>query len=829
MPTVALTSNLAWNPLDRLQAFQLVLVSTCRSISPTNTILQRKCQPKPLSSKFRLHCQLKTEEVQIRRRSPFLESLFLSGDGVVASREWKTVPDIWRSSAEKFGDRVALVDPYHDPPSTMTYKQQGSEFGLDFGIRNVLAAKCVTGLRRIAKCIGGWVIGSVLTHVWFKISADEQDVHNRTCHPKYDRQNAILLTQNMGHTDCLFRQLEQDILDFSEGLRVIGVKPAEKLAFFADNSCRWLVADQGIMATGAINVVRGSRSSVEELLQIYNHSESVALVVDNPELFNRIAETLCSQAAVRFVILVWGDKSCCTSEVLEGLPVYNYKDIIALGHESRMCLLDSHDARQHYIYEAISSDDVATIMYTSGTTGSPKGVMLTHKNLLHQINNLWDVVPAEPGDRFLSMLPTWHAYERASEYFIFTYGIEQVYTTVKYLKEDLQRYQPNYLVSVPLVLETLYNGIQKQISTSSTARKLVALFFIKISLTYMDIKRIYEIGFLFLYCLMDLAGLQGKCLTKCQKQCSFLVAAFDWLWARTISLILWPLHMLAKKLVYNKIQTAIGISKAGISGGGSLPSHVDRFFEAIDVKVQNGYGLTESSPVAVCRIPSCNVLGSVGHPIRHTEIRVVDFETGDVLPPGSKGIVEIKGPQVMKGYYKNESATKNALNEGGWLNTGDIGWIAPFHSLGRSRRCSGIVVLEGRAKDTIVLSTGENVEPSELEEAAMRSSLIQQIVVIGQDQRRLGAIIVPNKDEILATGKMSIIGADTSELGKENMTALLREELRKWTSQCSFHIGPILVIDEPFTIDNGLVTPTMKIRRDKVVAQYKLQIENLYK
>ncbi|KAI8538132.1 hypothetical protein RHMOL_Rhmol09G0078700 [Rhododendron molle] len=702
MPTIALTSNLAWNPLDRLQAFQLVLVSTCRSISPTNTILQRKCQPKLLSSKFRLHCQLKTEEMQIRKCSPFLESLFLSSDGVVASREWKTVPDIWRSSAEKFGDRVALVDPYHDPPSTMTYKQ-----------------------------------------------------------------------------------LEQDILDFSEGLRVIGVKPAEKLAFFADNSCRWLVADQGIMATGAINVVRGSRSSVEELLQIYNHSESVALVVDNPEFFNRIAETLCSQAAVRFVILVWGDKSCCTSEVLEGLPVYNYKDIIALGRESRMCLLDSHDARQHYIYEAISSDDVATIMYTSGTTGNPKGVMLTHKNLLHQINNLWDIVPAEPGDRFLSMLPTWHAYERASEYFIFTYGIELVYTTVKYLKEDLRRYQPNYLVSVPLVLETLYNGIQKQISTSSTARKLVALFFIKISLTYMDVKRIYE----------------GKCLTKSQKQCSFLVAAFDWLWARTISLILWPLHMLAKKLVYNKIQTAIGISKAGISGGGSLPSHVDRFFEAIDVKVQNGYGLTESSPVAVCRIPSCNVLGSVGHPIRHTEIRVVDFETGDVLPPGSKGIVEIKGPQVMKGYYKNESATKNALNEGGWLNTGDIGWIAPSHSLGRSRRCGGMVVLEGRAKDTIVLSTGENVEPSELEEAAMRSSLIQQIVVIGQDQRRLGAIIVPNKDEILATGKMSIIGADSSELSKENMTALLREELRKWTSQCSFHIGPILVIDEPFTVN----------------------------
>ncbi|XP_057498905.1 probable acyl-activating enzyme 16, chloroplastic isoform X1 [Actinidia eriantha] len=726
---IALTSNLFLSPLDRRHAFQFML-SHSRSITPN--LLYKNCGQIPTCfiPKFRVHCESKPEEIQVRKCSPFLESVFLSGDGVLAFGEWKTVPDIWRSSAEKFGDRVALVDPYHDPPSTMTYKQ-----------------------------------------------------------------------------------LEQEILDFSEGLRAIGINPGEKLALFADNSCRWLVADQGMMASGAINVVRGSRSSVEELLQIYNHSESVAIAVDNPELFNRIAETFCSQAAIRFVILLWGEKSCLTSEALEGLPVYCYTEMIDCGHESRMRLLDSHDARQHYIYEAISSYDVATLVYTSGTTGNPKGVMLTHKNLLHQINNLWDIVPAGPEDRFLSMLPPWHAYERACEYFIFTNGVEQVYTTVKYLKEDLRHYQPSYLISVPLVYETLYKGIQKQISTSSTARKFVALFFINISLAYMDLKRIYE----------------GKYLTKFQEQPFFLISALDWLWARTISLMLWPLHMLAKKLVYSKIHSAIGISKAGISGGGSFPSHIDRFFEAIDIKVLNGYGLTESSPVVAARHCTNNVLGSIGHPLRHTEIRVVDSETGEVLPPGSKGIVEVKGPQVMKGYYKNESATKQILNKGGWLNTGDIGWIAPYHSTGRSRRCGGIIVLEGRAKDTIVLSTGENVEPSELEEAAMRSSLVHQILVIGQDQRRLGAIIVPNKDEILATAKtLSIVDADASDLGKEKMTSLLHEELRKWTSGCSFQIGLILLVDEPFTIDNGLVTPTMKVRRDKVVAQYKEQIENLY-
>ncbi|KAL0403660.1 UNVERIFIED_CONTAM: putative acyl-activating enzyme 16, chloroplastic, partial [Sesamum radiatum] len=178
----------------------------------------------------------------------------------------------------------------------------------------------------------------------------------------------------------------------------------------------------------------------------------------------------------------------------------------------------------------------------------------------------------------------------------------------------------------------------------------------------------------------------------------------------------------------------------------------------------------------------------------------------------------------------NPEATRQAIDEDGWLNTGDIGWISPPHSRGRSRQAGGIIVLEGRAKDTIVLSTGENVEPSEIEAAALRSSLIQQIVVIGQDQRRLGALIVPNKEEILLEAKrLSIVESNASELSKQNQMSMLHEELRKWTSDCSFQVGPILLLDEPFTIDSGLMTPTMKVRRDRVVSLYKEQIENLYK
>uniref|UniRef100_A0A7C9AL00 Long-chain-fatty-acid--[acyl-carrier-protein] ligase n=3 Tax=Opuntia streptacantha TaxID=393608 RepID=A0A7C9AL00_OPUST len=674
---------------------------------------------------------VQAEELQKRRCSPLLECEVLSNRIVWGSSDWKAVPDIWRTAAEKYANQTAIVDPYHDPPLRLTYKQ-----------------------------------------------------------------------------------LEQEILDFSEGLRVAGVIPDEKLALFADNSGRWLIADQGSMAMGAVNVVRGSRSSTEELFQIYSHSESIALIVDNPQLFNRIADLFIAKATMKFVVLLWGDKSELNREVSDKFPVFNYLEIIEMGKRSRKLRIDSHDARKLYDYEPISSDDVATLMYTSGTTGNPKGVMITHKNLLHQIKSFWVIVPVKAGDRFLSMLPPWHAYERATEYFIFTYGAEQLYTNVKNLKEDLRKYQPDYLISVPLVYETLYSAIQRQISASSALRRIIALAFLKISLTYMELKRIYE----------------GKYLTKKQEQPSYPIAVMDWLWARVAAAVLWPIHALAKKLLYSKIQSAIGISKAGISGGGSLPIHIDKFFEAIGILLQNGYGLTESSPVVAARRPAHNILGSIGHPLQHTEIKVVDADTQEVLAPGSKGIVKVRGPQVMRGYYKNPNATRQALDDDGWLDTGDLGRIAPCHSVGRSRLCGGVLVLEGRAKDTIVLMTGENVEPSEIEDAAMRSSLIQQIVVIGQDQRRLGAIIVPNSEEALkAAKKLSIVDADANELGRETLISLLHEELRTWTLGCPFQIGPILVVDEPFTIESGLMTPTMKIRRDQVATRYSDQIANLYK
>ncbi|XP_078435252.1 putative acyl-activating enzyme 16, chloroplastic isoform X2 [Wolffia australiana] len=679
----------------------------------------------------RIICQAeknKQLESHRRRYSPSLESAQLREKDLVAD-DWKAVPDIWRSVAEKYQDQVALVDPYHEPPSKMTYKE-----------------------------------------------------------------------------------LEQAILNFSEGLRTIGLNPEEKIALYADNSCRWLVADQGIMATGAINVVRGSKSSDEELLNIYSHSESVAVVVDNLEFFGRLENILFKKAEIRFIILLWGEKSMLDHQRFPEISIYTYEEIEDLGKNSRDYRRHSTEGG-HQDYDIISPGDLATLVYTSGTSSTPKGVMLTHSNILHQIKNLQEIVPAKPGDRFVSILPPWHMYERACEYFIFTRGIQLVYTTVKNLKEDLRKYQPEYLVAVPLVFEILYSAIQKQIFSGSAAKKFLVRSLIKISYLYMDAKRVY----------------QGRFLSE-EKEESHELSVIWWVQARVIAILLWPLHMLAKILIYRKIFAAIGIYKAGISGGGSLPMHIDRFFEAIGLTLQNGYGLSETSPVISARRPDCNVLGTVGHPIKFTAVKIVDPVTDDALPNGSKGIIKVRGPQVMKGYYKDSTNTNRVLDKDGWLNTGDIGWIVPTNLTGKSHQCGGMLVIEGRAKDTIVLSSGENIEPSEIEEAAARSSFIKQIMVIGQDERRLGALIVLDKDELaLASMRLS---ADTlsasSELRAEESYRLVRRELSKWTLGLQFHIGPILILDEAFTIENGLMTPTMKVRRDKVMDRYKDQIAKMY-
>ncbi len=600
-----------------------------------------------------------------------------------------------------------------------------------------------------------------------------------------------------------YAQLYQQIQQFAAGLQAMGFQGGldetgipTRIALFADNSPRWLIADQGIITAGAANIVRSAQADRQELLYILEDSGSIGLVVENLALLKNLRDRLDS-LPIEVVILLSEEKP----PEGETLKILNYSQLMAAGASHSLTPVSQN------------RETLATLLYTSGTTGKPKGVMLTHGNLLHQVTTFGAVLVPQAGDRVLSILPSWHAYERSVEYFILSQGCTQIYTNIRNVKKDLREFKPQLMVGVPRVWESIYEGVQKQFREQPESKQRLVQNFLSLSQRYIEAHRLAQ-------------GLSLDSLNPSPVQR---------LNASVQAASLWPVHRLADKLVYQKVREATGGQiKWLISGGGSLARHLDDFFEIIGVEVLVGYGLTETSPVTNVRRPWRNLRYSSGPSMSETEIRIVDLETRQPLPQGQQGLVTVRGPQVMKGYYKNPDATAKAIDSEGWFDTGDLGWLTPQNDL----------VLTGRAKDTIVLSNGENIEPQPIEDACLRSPYIDQIMLVGQDERSLGALIVPNLEALkqwAASQNLhlrlpeSIPGqpdAPTDEfrtaidLDSKEIQGLLRSELNREVQNRPGYrpddrIGSFKLILEPFSQENGMMTQTLKIRRPVVAERYR--------
>ncbi|HEY9645971.1 MAG TPA: AMP-binding protein, partial [Chroococcidiopsis sp.] len=289
-----------------------------------------------------------------------------------------------------------------------------------------------------------------------------------------------------------------------------------------------------------------------------------------------------------------------------------------------------------------------------------------------------------------------------------------------------------------------------------------------------------------------------------------------------------PLHALGDRLIYQQIRAGLG-GKINfvVSGGGSIADHLEDFFEIVGIDILGGYGLTETAPITNVRRPERNLRGSDGQPLPDTEIRIVDPDSRTPLPVGKQGLVLIRGPQVMQGYFKNPQATAKAIDPEGWFDSGDLGVVTAFDDL----------IITGRAKDTIVLTNGENIEPQPIEDVCLRSAYIDQIMLVGQDQRSLGALIVPNVDALnqwAAAQGLSIQTADGSIDGQNKaIQDLMRQELTREVKnrpgyRADDRIGPFRLLSEPFTIENGLLTQTLKIRRAVVMDRYRGMIDEMF-
>ena len=592
-----------------------------------------------------------------------------------------------------------------------------------------------------------------------------------------------------------FSALRQRIDQAAAGFAALGLGAGEVVALFAENGPRWLVADQGLMRCGAANAVRGSSAPVEELRYILADSGSVGLVVESAALLARLGLDGEACQRLRFVVLLEGEAPAAPGPA--NLPCLSWTSFMAQGAAAPLPAAPSGDAGR-----------LATLLYTSGTTGEPKGVPLSHGNLLHQVRSLGALVDPKPGDEVLSVLPIWHAYERSVEYFLLSCGCRQTYTTLRNFKNDLQRVRPHYMVSVPRLWEAILSGFEDALAAMPPGRQRLLRAALANSRAFHTARRTAR----------DLTLAPEAPATRLRAQVESLARSP----AEALAAAqLWP--RMRQQLVGGRLRTAI-------SGGGALAPYVDGFFEAVGIELLVGYGLTETSPVLTCRRQWANRRGSAGQPLAETSLRIVDPESRRTLAIGERGLVLARGPQVMAGYWGKPEATAKVLDGEGWFDTGDLGLLL----------ADGTLVLTGRAKDTIVLSSGENIEPGPLEDALAALPMVEQVMVVGQDRRQLGLLLVPKAEALAAWASAQGFplpdGGQAGEAGPLPADpALLKALSREFNRVLAARAGSRpderlagVAVVAPFTIENGLLTQTLKQRRDRIAKRDEAAIEALY-
>jgi len=563
--------------------------------------------------------------------------------------------------------------------------------------------------------------------------------------------------------EITYRELFDRVARFGRGLVDLGVKPGDRVYLLADNSPRWIVCDLGIMWAGAVCVPRAADTTPEESEYILRHSGARAVIAANPRQIERLPDTLLP---LEVKIALAGD----------GVNVTSYEQVLERGGGS----VPQPSARR-----------LATIVYTSGTTGVPKGVMLEHENVLHNIRVLPGPTGIGPHDLYLSVLPTWHMFERTVEYCLLAGGATISYSSLRTLKKDLRSERPTLLAGVPRLFEGVYSGFMGKVEAKKPFGRALAKFLLGRALRWSD-------------CRLRLGG------RVVDERGNVLRGGVG---ALLGSVLHAPLGALGRRIVGGPVKQAVGgRMRMAISGGGLLPLHIDRFLNGLGVRMVVGYGLTETSPVAAVRSLRRNVLGTIGRALDEVELRITG-PGGEPLPAGEVGELEIRGPNVMPGYYGDEDTTRNALREDGWFRSGDLCRMTP----------GGDVVFRGRQKETIVLSGWENIEPAPIEARILESSFVSQAMVVGQDRKGLAALIVPDPETAPAEAESR--GVSPEEL--------IRQEVRRLVSRDSGFkarelIGRIALLDHEFNIDEGTLTRTLKLRRPVILEKYKPLIDSLY-
>jgi long-chain acyl-CoA synthetase len=566
------------------------------------------------------------------------------------------------------------------------------------------------------------------------------------------------------YEDISWKQINEMVFDLAGYLLTKGINIQDKVALFSPNRYEWWVSDLAILSTGAVNVPIYATNSAEEARYVIENSDSKICIVGTKSHLQKVLEVKPKLPNLTDII-IFDD----LDKPVEG--VITFKEALKIGAAAnKRADIDKR-------IKSIKTEDIATLIYTSGTTGNPKGVMLTHSNFVNNSNQCFDVAPHlfEFDHILLAFLPLSHSFERTVGYYLPLYvGKKVVFAgDVSKILEFFQEVRPTFIVSVPRIYEKVHAGITSKMSAEKPIKQ-------KLFAWAMDVAK---------------RNLPYICNDK-PRTGMFAIE-----------------YAIANKLIFSKLKEKLGLDKLqfALSGGGPLSISDAEFFLGMGIKVLEGFGLTETGPVTNANRPEKIKAGSVGAPVKDTIVKI--SEEGEVL---------IKGPQVMKGYYKNEAATKEVFTEDGFFRTGDIGVIDSENYL----------KITGRIKDLIITSGGKNISPQNIENSLKASQYIEQVAVIGDNRKYLSALIVPAFTEIENWAKANNIAFTSKKdlLNNPEVNKLMLSEIEANMKDYARveQIRKIKLLENEWSQQTEELTPTLKLKRRIINQKYAAEIESLY-
>lgn len=609
---------------------------------------------------------------------------------------------------------------------------------------------------------------------------------------KWPQKSAFIYRVEKKEFVVTYEKLFEDVVLLSRALKSKGVTKGSKVMLLSDNRYEWIVSDLALVSLGAISIPRGSDTPTKELEYILAHAEASYAIIETPALLESHKAVLGDLKSI-FII-----EAPLVHTFFSN--IYSYNDLL----KDRTILpkdIENFTKRK----ENLSSSDIFTLIYTSGTTGKPKGVILTYKNIMHNVLYLPLVINLTHDDSWLSILPSWHIFERAAEYLSIAYGCTTVYSTVKTFASDLQEYRPTLVATVPRLWESMYVKINNTLKKQDPKKAKIFEKLVAISAAYNRFDRMRK-GHLPLF-----------------KKLSFLQRFFFTCKGNLGVFFLALPNKFAKKKLKPVQEKFGGRLRLAISGGGSLPDYLDAWIDALGIRIVNAYGMTECAPGIAGRGLQCDVFGTIGYPIKNIEVVIMD-ENAKPVPQGEVGEIWVRGDNVTPGYYKALEENAKSFTPDGFFKTGDLGKFT----------IGGELVITGRSKEVIVLANGENVDPSRIESAISMLPFVSDAIVVGQDKKGLGLLIVPDFEQLKSYVQEhygEVVDNLEHLLEKKNLTQKIKSKINELIQpKKGFKpfekLQNIHFLNEEFKKGSEL-TNTLKKKRHVIEKKYKDLIDKL--